>query len=180
MRAAWYGVLAQAAVGFEPDPPPPPPPAIVYAVLDPDESNAETANLSTVSGFRFTVGDDPLTVRKLRLRMPQASGAELVQLWRVSDQAKIAEQSVTPPSGGAYAEVELNEAVTLNAATDYIVSHDRVGGGSRLIHRGGAPTFNPAIFFVDAVFGNAGTYPGSVSTAGIRTGADFGFDEVAT
>lgn len=178
MRAAWYGVLAQAAVGFEPDPPPPPEPVIVYGIVDPDTAGGEAVLLSTTSGWAFTVGGSALRVDRLRLRMP-AAATELVALWRSSDSTKLAEVEISTSAADTWAEVELEAPLELGIGAAYVVAHRHPSGSSRNIYRGGSPVFDSALAYVETRFGTGSAYPASVSTAGIRTGADLGFEVLA-
>lgn len=129
-------------------------------------------SLNTQGGWQFEVTGEDITVGALRLRTP-TNTTETVRLWRVSDQALLAEASISTV-GGLYSEQPINP-VTLPVGTRYIVTQSS-GGANRSKYRGGStPSWHPNITYIDTHFASDEGYPSGTSTAGIRHGPDIRF-----
>lgn len=97
-------------------------------------------------GWRFTVGSNNITATKLRIYSGSISSASRkIRLWRVSDQAKIAEVTVTAING-VWVEGNITP-VTLTAGQSYIVSYGHDSGNYRYNNPYTLNTYSPAITF---------------------------------
>ena len=109
-------------------------------------------------GWRFTVGAASLTVSALRV-YPPFTGSIAVNLWRASDQAKIATVTIAT-TANTWAEGAI-APVVLAAGADYLVSMSKSSQGHKLGSIGGF-TFNDAITSLGARYSStSGNFPGS-------------------
>lgn len=125
-------------------------------------------NSNAQVGWRFTVGNTPLTAVRAALSKIDA-GTEVVRIWRVSDSALIASVQVVVVGAGVGGEADFATSVTLAANTSYVVATRRLDGTSRgwSIFSKAAVTFDPRIT-ADAAHGNyADTYPGQDSSSNV-------------
>lgn len=110
-------------------------------------------------GWRFTVGDTPLTVRGARVRTFTSLDQERVRIWRVSDEAEIANLLVTPSAADTWTAADFSAPVTLAANTDYIVTMRGSAAGSRSVRYASGRTLDPRITWVGGRSQNGNGFP---------------------
>lgn len=156
-----HGVLSQGLDGPQPDPPEVRGGPSWYGVTAWTELAA-----SEQLGARFTVGNNDLVVTHLCLYVPSGSATEVVRLWRVFDEVLIAQAEITATDGTG--EVEITP-LTLLAGQQYIISHRRADGASRIVRRASSIAqliVDPGITYESgASAGNSNGFPGSISSS---------------
>src|SRR5690554_6545176 len=95
-------------------------------------SGAEAVNASSdYRGWRFLVGDAPLTVNAVRTSRGGSAFQDDVSIWRVSDGARVVGPVEGVPAGfrqfGEWVEVS---PVALEANTEYIINYYKPIGNS--------------------------------------------------
>lgn len=160
--------------------PPDPPGDTVGALAGFPASLGGSSNLSQQYGNTLLVGADNLTVRALRHYASTASEEALttLRLWRVSDEALLASVNVTGILNtwvqGSITPVELV------SGQQYIVSARLASGANRDILRDPAWFVHDVrVSFVETVFVDADTFPGSSSSTDIPAIADIVYDIAA-
>lgn len=138
---------------------------------------------STSSGIQvgneFTVGASDITVCALSFRNSPAATEEELRLWRVSDQALLAQATTTPGDPTDWKTVSI-APVTLIAGESYVVTMRRANGSTRTTYRIAAAdiaanaTFDPAVTFVRSRFVSGTGYPSSTLTYLYGTNFTFG------
>jgi hypothetical protein len=122
-----------------------------------------TANSSAQLGWEFTA-NAAITVTHLRVNLPSDSD-EVVRLWRVSDEALLASESITSVTD-TWVEVELSTPVELSAATNYVITTREASGGSRTLRNDTVSNVvvDPVASFVTSRFVSGTGYPSSATT----------------
>lgn len=110
-------------------------------------------------GWRFTVGDTPLTVRGARVRTFTSLVEERVRIWRVSDETQIATLLVTPSATDTWTAADFATPVTLTANTDYIVTMRGNAAGSRSVRYATGRTLDSRITWVGGRSQNGDGFP---------------------
>jgi len=95
--------------------------------------NLTTTSTTGQRGWEFLVGAADLECTKLRIYSNDAVADEQLILWRISDEAELARETVTTVPG-EWVEAILASSVTLSAAENYAVCCVRSAAGSRSIN----------------------------------------------
>jgi len=96
-------------------------------------SNLTQASTTGQRGWEFQVGASDIDVTKLRIYSNDAVSDEELILWRISDQAELARETVTTVAG-SWVEATLASAITLSSGSNYAICCVRSAFGSRSLN----------------------------------------------
>lgn len=126
----------------------------------------EPISNSSQYGYEFTVGASDITVTKLRAFRGASGDLVYMFLWRVSDEALLADPTVTSVADD-WAEVDLDTPVVLAAGANYIVG-ERTLASRPHFYSTDEPgfAFSSAITYVQTRTVGSAVFPTGVSANG--------------